>query len=228
MFPYQIDWNDQADTDRWIEHLRRKFSRRYWHIDAHLLNGSIADALMRYRSGTGEFDPSRSSLSFYLALWVRSYLDMKLRKVKRQRKRERPAGVSDKIFEEILSETSRGKCICIGKDKTEPEREEAERRNEVFDALVARLNPHDRAGADLLRAGASREDWVQHLGFEPLPKGEQRDRINRERERLRTKLKRWAQKMQGGGRSPYRRQVGATCFDARGERESWRMQLRIA
>lgn len=197
MFPDQIDWNNQADLDHWLHFLRQKLNGRYRHVDEHLLNESIADALMHYKLQPNQFDASRSPLTYYLKLWTRSYLDLKWRKEGCRRRHEKAAGVSDKIFEKILSETRHGKCIYIGKDRTEQEREEAERQQEVLDALKVRLNSYDRAGIELMLAGASDEEWVRHLGIEPLPESEQKRRINREKERLRTKLRRWAQKIQG-------------------------------
>lgn len=92
-----------------------------------------------------------------------------------------------------------GWCINIGKDRaeqeTEEQREEAERRKEALDAIVADLNPHDRAGVDLLRTSASREEWLRHLGIERLPEKEQQRKVNVEKDRLKKKLKRRAEKM---------------------------------
>lgn len=222
----QIDWRDPADIADWLHFLHRKLIGRYGHVDDHLLDGSIEDALLHYQSCPGCFDATRGvPLSYYLALWTRSYLDRKLRKMKRRRKHERAVGVWDKQFEKIVSEARREKCIYSGKDEIEQEseerREEVIRQKEALDAIVADLNPHDRAGVDLLRIGASVETWVQHLGIERLPQREQQHAVNREKERLIKKLKRRAQKMPGGARSQDRTQVRATCFDASGERESW-------
>ncbi|HLI62938.1 MAG TPA: hypothetical protein VKV05_06035 [Terriglobales bacterium] len=60
------------------------------------------------------------------------------------------------------------------------------------------LKPHDRAGVELLCAGAGCERWIQHLGIEYLLSEEQRRKINAEKDRLKKKLKRWAQKMREG------------------------------
>jgi hypothetical protein len=200
----QVDMSDPAVLAYLLVGLHQKLSKKFNHVDEHLLDGSIDDALLRHLRCPERFDASRDvPLSYYLELWIRSYLDMKRRRVSRRRKHEKAAGVSDKVFEKILSETRGGGCIYLGKNRTDEEgeeqREEAERRKEAFDTLVARLNPHDRAGVELLRTGASHEEWVQHLGIVSLPQSAQRRKVNLEKDRLKKTLKRWAQKMQGGG-----------------------------
>lgn len=196
----QIDWNDPASVTRAQDYLRQKLRGRYSHIDEHFREASIEDALMHYEYHPESFDESRSvPLYYYLELRARSYLDMRLRKVRRRRKHEKAIGVSDGFFEKILSEMRGRRCINIGKESTEEEaeqqREEAERRKEALDAIMALLNPHDRASVELLRTGASREDWVRHLGIERLPENEQRRKVYAEKDRLMKKLKRRVKKM---------------------------------
>lgn len=67
----------------------------------------------------------------------------------------------------------------------------------MLDAILASLNPHDRAGVELLRTGASREEWIRYLGIESLPQKEQQRRIYAEKDRLMKRLKRRARKKQG-------------------------------
>jgi hypothetical protein len=198
----QIDLSDPASIARVKDKLRQKLRRRYGRIDQHLLEESIEDALMHYRNYPEKFDATRGvPLLSYLELWTCHYLDKRLQRVKRRRKHEKAAGVSDKIFEKIVSEMRARGGIYIGKESTEEEaeqlREEAERWKEVLDALLALLNPHDRAGVDLLRIGASREEWIRHLRIEHLPQKEQQRKVNVEKDRLKKKLKRWARKIQG-------------------------------
>jgi hypothetical protein len=150
------------------------------------------------------FDASRGvPLSFYLELWVRSYLDKELRKEKRHRKHEKAAGVSEKIFEKIVSGVGAGRDIYIGRDRSEQEveerEEEVERERKLLDAIVAHLNPRDRAGVQLLRVGVSREEWVRHLRIEDMPRRKQQRKVDAHKDHLMKKLKRRAQKMQGGG-----------------------------
>jgi hypothetical protein len=167
-----------------------------------LLDASIEDALEHYRDHPEKFDASRGSLSHYLWLWTRHYLDKRLRKVKRRRQHEKTAGVSEKKFERIVSEVRGRGGIYLGKDRTEQEteerREKFERRKEALHTIVALLNPHDRDGVELLLAGASREEWIWHLGIERLTRDDQQDAVNREKERLMKKLRRRARKIQGG------------------------------
>ncbi len=200
----KIDWSDGASIDRAKDHLRQRLRGRYSGADEHFLEASIEDALMHYQKHPESFDASRgASLYYYLELRARSFMHMRLRKVNRRRKHEKAIGVSDKIFEKILSEMRGKRCINIGKESTveeeaEQQREEAKRWKEALDGIVADLNPHDRAGVDLLRAGASRDEWVGHLRIDRLPDKEQRRKIYAEKDRLMKKLKRRAQRMQGG------------------------------
>src|SRR5579884_711752 len=206
MLPDQINWSDTADFLHWLAYLRQKFNGRCSHIDAHLLDGSIEDALLHYRDHPEKFDSGRTPLSYYLWLRTRHSLDKRLQKVKRRRQHEKTVGVSEKDFEKIVSEVRGTRGIYLGKDGTEQEseerREEVIRQKEALDAIVANLNPHDRVGVDLLRIGASVETWVQHLEIERLPQREQQHTVNLEKDRLKKKLKRRAQKMQGGRLAP--------------------------
>jgi hypothetical protein len=203
MFPNQIDWGDAADIAHWLGHLRQKLSRRYRHLDTQLLDGSIEDALLHYQRCPQCFDVSRGVPLLYYLVWrTRHYLDKRLQKMKRRRQREKAAGISEKNFEKIVSEVRGRGGIYLGEERTEQEieeqREEAERRQEGLAALLLHLNSHDRCGLYLFLLGASCEKWVQHLGIERLPPEEQRCQVNREKDRLKKKLRRWAQKMRGG------------------------------
>lgn len=199
----QIDWSDPASIAALQNYLRSKLSRRYSRIDEHWLEASIEDALLHYRDHPEQFDASRGvPLSYYLWLRTRHYLDKLLQKVKRRRQHEKTAGVSEKNFEKIVSEAKGTGGIYLGKYKTEQDteerREEGERRRQALDAVVADQTPHNRAGVELLRTGASREEWVRHLRIECLPQKDQQDKVNAEKDRLMKKLRRWARKFQEG------------------------------
>lgn len=197
-----VDWNDLASIAQAQAHLRQKLRKSYRGIDDQWVEASIEDALMHYRRCPENYDASRGSLYHYLELRARSYLTMRLRKANRRRQHEKAVGVLDRIFEKKMSETSGRRPINIGKNKTEEEaeeeQEEAERRKEALDAVLALLNPHDRAGVELLRTGASSEEWIRHLGIESLPQKEQQRNIYAAKDRLMKKLKRRARKLQGG------------------------------
>lgn len=201
----KIDWSDSASIERAKDFLRQKLRGRYGGVDEQLLDESIEDALRHYQNHPESFDLSRgASLYSYLEWKARSYMAVRLRKVSRRRKHEKAIGISDRIFEKILSEMTGRRCINIGKENTaeeeaEQQREEAERRKAVLDAIVADLNPHDQAGVELSRTGAPHEEWVRHLGIERLPENEQRRKIYAEKDRLKKKLKRRARKIQEGG-----------------------------
>jgi hypothetical protein len=60
------------------------------------------------------------------------------------------------------------------------------------------LNPRDRAEVALWREGASFEEWVRHLRIAHLPLGEQRHRVNAEKDRLRKKLRRLVRRRGAG------------------------------
>jgi hypothetical protein len=160
MLPDQISWSDSADFLHWLAYLRQKFNGRCSHIDADLLGASIEDALLHFRDHPEEFDASRGSLSHYLWLRTRHYLDKRLRKVKRRRQHEKTVGLSEKNFEKIVSEVRRRGGIYLGQDRTEQEaeerREETERQRQALDAIMADLNLHDRASVELLCTGAAR------------------------------------------------------------------------
>jgi hypothetical protein len=212
-------------SDHELTDLHQRLAGRYRHVDEHLLDGSIEDAILHHLAHPECFASDRGiPLQFYLEMWTRSYLSRRLRTEKRRQQHERTVGISGEIFEKIVSEMRAERSIYLQRD-----REELADQREALDAIVALLNPYDRAGVELLRAGASREEWIRHLGIGSLPQMEQQRKVNVEKDRLKKKLKRWAQKMQGGGaRSQDRRQVRATCFDAGGERKSWLMQLRMS
>ncbi len=196
------------DDPEFIAHelalLRRRLRGRYNHIDEHLLDGSIEDALLHYRAYPDHFDASRGvPLECYLSWRTRGYLSMALRKEKRHQQHEKAAGVREKNFEKIVSEVRAGRSIYIGRDgserETEEREEELDRERELLSAIVASLAPCEQAELQLLLAGASRNEWVQHLGIAHLPPKEQQRKVNAEKDRLKKKLKRRAQKMQGGG-----------------------------
>ncbi len=201
------DTGDPSDPEfiaQELSYLRQKLSRRYRHIDEHLLDASIEDALLYYRRNPHCFDASRGvPLSSYMELWARSYLFRLLRREKRHRRHQKAAGVSERNFEKILSEVRAERSIYTGRDRSGQEAEEREeeldRQRGVVNAIVAQLNPRDRAGVRLLLDGASFEEWVRHLGIEHLPRKEQQHKVNGEKDRLMKYLKRRAQKMQGGG-----------------------------
>lgn len=228
----QDDLSDPAVMAYVVADLHQELSGRYRHVDEQLLVESIEDAVLHLLARPELFDASRGvPRSFYLKLWVRSYLDKKLRKEKRHRQHEKAAGVSEKIFEKIVSEVGSGRGIYLGRDRSEQEEEEreeeVERERKNLDAIVARLNPCDQVRVQLLRVGASREEWVGQLEIEDMPLKEQQGKVNAEKDRLMKKLKRRAQKMPGGGvRFRVGARVRATCFDASGERESWLTHLR--
>lgn len=203
MFPDQINWSDPADIAHWLDHLRQKLIRRYGHIDADLLDASIEDALMHYQNRPQCFDASRGVPRLcYLEWRTRHYLDKRFQKVRRRQQHEKAVGVSEKKFEKIVSEVRGRGGIYLGKDRTEQgpdeRREESNGWRKVLGRILMLLNTHDRAGVFLFLLGASREEWVQHLGIERLSEREQQQQVNREKDRLMKKLKRWAQKMRGG------------------------------
>lgn len=202
MFPDHIEWSDPADFLHWQAYLRQRYIRRNSHVDAHLLDESIQDALLNYRDHPERFDASRGSLTHYLWLRTRHYLDKQLQKEKRHRQREKAVGVSEKEFEKIVSEVRVRGGIYLGKDgkaqEAEERQEESVKRDKILWEILPLLPSYDRCGVYLFLLRASREEWVEHLRIEHLPREEQQDRVNREKERLRKKLKRRAQKMQGG------------------------------
>lgn len=201
MFPDHIDWNDPADITRWLDYLRQKLRTGYSGVIEDLLEAAIVDALVHYERHPECFDASRGSLSCYLWWRARHYLDKQLQKEKCHCKHEEAAGVSDKDFEKTVSEVRGRRGIDIGRESSEEEgedrREEAKRRKAVLYALLPLLNSHDRCGVYLFFLGASREEWVEHLGIEHLPQKEQHRKVNRKKERLIKKLKRRAQTMRG-------------------------------
>ncbi|HTU89059.1 MAG TPA: sigma factor [Gemmataceae bacterium] len=212
--------------------LHEHLSERYRHIDEHLLEESIEDAVLRYGAHPEQFDASRGDFLSYLLSWVRSYLYRGRRKETRHRLHEKAAGVSDKIFERIVSEAGVGRSIYnIGRDESEKEVEEREERRErqraILNAMMARLDSCELAEVQLFLAGASHEEWVRHMGIEHLPPEEQREEVNKEKARLKINLKRWAQKMQGG-RNQFGARVRISSLDADGEREAWPTQLKMS
>lgn len=213
-----------------LSELHQKLHRRYRHVDVHLLDASIEDALLHYRGCPEQFDASRGSLGSYLTCRTRHYLNVRLRKLRRRQRHENAVGISERDFEKIVSGLRTERCIYIGEDGSQEEAEEREeelaRERALLCAIMEQLNPLDRAGVQFLLAGAAREEWVRHLRIEDLPREEQQRKIDGEKDRLRKKLKRRAQKMQGGSRSIGVR-VGAIGIGADGERESWRSQLRM-
>lgn len=203
MLDDQDDLSDPAVMAHVLADLHQKLSGKYRHIDEQLLGESIENAVLHLLARPERFDASRGvPWSFYLKLWVRSYLDKQLRKEKRHRQHEKAAGVSEKIFEKIVSGVGSGRGIYLGRDRSEQEdeerEEEVERERKVLDAIVAQLNPCDQAEVQLLRVGASREEWVRQLGIEDMPRKEQQRKVDAEKDRLMKKLKRRAQKMPGG------------------------------
>jgi len=89
--------------------LRQRLSRRHSHIDEHLLDEVIEDALLHYCDCPEQFDGSQGApLECYLTWRARSYMSTELRKEKRHRQHERAAGVSEKDFEKIVSEVRGG------------------------------------------------------------------------------------------------------------------------
>lgn len=213
--------------------LRQMLGGRYRHIDEDMREESIDDALLFFLAHPQCFDMSRGdSLDCCLEWRARGYLGARLRGEQRHRQHQTAAGVSDKIFEKIMSEEGVGRRNYIGRERNEREAEEREERLEsqraILKVLMARLKPHDLDGVQLLLAGASSEEWMRHLGIEQLPPKQQQKKVNREKERLIRKLKRWAQDMQrGGAPSRVRVRVGATRFNTDGERELWLMQRKM-
>jgi hypothetical protein len=186
--------------------LRQQFRAGYRHIDEHLLEESIEDALLHYLDNPGCFDASRgASLHCYLAWQTRSCLYRHLRGEARHRQHEKAAGVWEKDFEEIVPEARAERSIYLGRDRSEQEaevrKEELDRERVILSAIAALLDPWEQAGVQLLLEGVSHEEWVLHLEIEQLPQKEQHHRVNQEKDRLKKKLKRRVQKMQGGNRS---------------------------
>jgi hypothetical protein len=186
----KVDLSEAASlaefVDYYLSFLHQKLASKYKLVDEHLLDASIEDALLRHLACPERFDAARgTSLLSYLELWTRSYLDKRLRKVKCRQKHEQAVGVSGENFEKIVSENrmERGICLQTGKKLLEE-------WGKALDAIVARLNPRDRAEVQLLRDGDSFEEWVRHLRIEHLPFEEQRHKVNAEKDRLKKKLKR--------------------------------------
>jgi hypothetical protein len=203
VFPDTIDWSYPADFFHWLADLRQKLIRRYSHIDVHLLDESIEDAVLHYSDHPKNFDASRGvPLSYYLWLRTRHYLDKRLQKVKCRRYHERAVGVSEKNLEKIVSAMRGRRSIYVGKDATERDTEEqradSEWRRQALDAIVATLDPHDRAGVELLHTGVSCEAWVRHLGIQRLPRNMQQQKVKAEKDRLKKKMRRRAEQMQRG------------------------------
>jgi hypothetical protein len=174
--------------------LIRLLSRKHPH-DRDEAAESAEDAVLDYLSEPERFDPCRGcALVTWLAIQARGHMSHLLRKKASREKHEKAVGIAEKIFEEKMSEMGVGMAISKGRDedKTEEWRQE-------LDDLLRMLNPCDCDGVLLLRRDAPIEEWVQHLHIEDLPVEEQRHRINREKDRLKKKLRRLAQRMQGGG-----------------------------
>ena len=148
------DQGDASDPE-FIAHelsdLHQKLSRRYGHIDEHLLDASIEDALMHDLRCPECFDASRgATLESYLIWRTRHYLDKRLRKVNCRRKHEKTVGILEINFEKIVSEVMAERGISLGRDESEPEAEDRDeeiaRERAILDAIVSRLNPRDQAG----------------------------------------------------------------------------------
>lgn len=175
--------------------LIRLLSRKHPH-DWDEATESAEEALLGYLSEPDRFDPCRGcSLVTWLAIQARGHMSHLLRKEASHEKHEKAVGIAEKIFEENMSEMSVEMAISKGRDE-----EKIEEWRQELDDLLQMLNPCDCDGVVLLRRDAPREEWVQHLQIEYLPVKEQRHRINAEKDRLKKKLRRLAQRMPGGVR----------------------------
>lgn len=174
-----------ASLGIWLGHLRQRLARRYWSVDPHLLDASIEDALLRHMRKPQQFDPARSALSEYLAMWARSYLFRRLRRERCHKGHEKVVGASEKQFEQILSEIRAGRSMYSERGS---ETREAER--EALEKAAASLSLLEQAEVELLCQGASPADWVRLLGIAHLPKAEQHHKVNAEKDRLKKKLRR--------------------------------------
>lgn len=97
--------SDPAVMAHVLADLHQKLRGNYRRVDEQLLGESIEDAVLHFLADPARFDASQGvPLFFYLELWVRSYLDKKLRKEKRHQKHEKTVGVSEKIFEKKCRE----------------------------------------------------------------------------------------------------------------------------
>ncbi len=156
---------------------------------------SVEEALLKYLSAPERFDPCRGcTLVTWLAIQARGHMSHRLRKKASRQKHEKVVGVAERIFEEKLSEMGVEMAICKGRYE-----HKIEEWRQKMDDLLQMLKPCDCNRVALLRRHAPCEEWVQHLHIEDLPEEEQRYTINREKDRLKKKLRRLAQRMQGGG-----------------------------
>lgn len=163
-------------------------------IEKAMVAESAEDALLDYLSRPERFDPSRGvPLLRWLFIQARGHLSNKLRQKRSRQQHERPVGVRGEQFEKFVSEMSHEMTTYQGKEK-----EALAEERLVLDNLVMRLSFDDREEVALLRRGASFKEWVQLLGIDNYPAEVQHKKINAEKDRLKKKLKRWAQKMPRG------------------------------
>jgi hypothetical protein len=166
--------------------LEQKLARHYRRMDRDLISEAVDDALLNLQAFP-ERMPQGCPMVLYVEKLACGMLSNLLRSQVRRRRHEVPVGVHPDDFQKV-SKSQAGLPDCDDRPLV------------VGPWLLARLrerlNPVDQRHFDLLARGAARAEWVAELGIADLPEAQQRHRTYRERERLRKRLSRLAQRIQ--------------------------------